>query len=278
MSLSSFFLHILHIIILLFYIVIHTHSYQKPKSLWFQSTKLFASLSFDNLKIVDTELYSKYEPQLDGSLTVLMKGLSSCNVSNLNADVDLITLSERCLPEDSIEPASQFIYIRSFYPELLKAIRKFKKVVLLSNPGTGKSMFQFYYLARLLNPTAFKDPLPPDSSGSSEIPEIVIRQFSTVSMEVYFVKAKVAHLVPIVNQNVLRCFDPKTTIYFFESGSSKVEPMWESIRMPIFASCSPDEVRYKEFCKNGGIKLYMPLFKLASINRKTYESTTRFSF
>jgi hypothetical protein len=32
--------------------------------------------------------------------------------------------------------------------------------------------------------------------------------------------------------------------------------------MSVFATCSPDLSRYKEFCKNGGIQLYMPLFTM----------------
>ena len=228
--------------------------------------RLFSALSIDNLKIVDIESYLKFRPQLDTSRTKLMNGLAGCSVSNLSSDVDLITLSEGYLPEFTIESASQFIYARRFYPELLKKIRKHDMVVLLSNPGTGKSMFQYYYLARLMNPAAFKDPLPPDSTESSEIPEVVVRQIGVDEMEVYFIRAKVAHLVP-VRKSVLRCFDPKTTLYFFEPGGSRTEPMWAGtgMTMPILSCCAPDEIRYKEFCKNGGIKLYMPLFTFSEL-------------
>ena len=229
------------------------------------SRRFFSALPIDNLKIINTESYLKFEPTLDSSLTKLMNGLASCSVSNLSSDVDLITLSESCLPEDTIESASQFIYARRFYPELLKNIRKHKRVVLLSNPGTGKSIFQFYYLAKLLNPQAFKDLLPPDSTGSSEIPEVVIRQVGTHIMQIYFVKAKVVHLITTVSVGVLYCFDPKTTLYFFEPGESKVEPMWAGTTMSIFSCCSPDEIRYKEFCKNRGLKLYMPLFTISEL-------------
>ena len=252
-----------HINLLVFYIV--THSHCKSKALWFHSRRSFSALSLDNLKIDDVESYKKFEPKLDTSLTKLMNGLAGCNVSKLSPDVDLITFSEGSLRSASLKSASHFIYTRSFYPELLKMIRKYKRVVLLSNPGTGKSMFQFYYLTRLLNPKAFSDPLPPDSSESSEIPEVVIRQVGERYMEVYFVQAKVAHLVPVVSQSLLRCFDPKTTLYFFEPVDSRIEPMSAGMTMPIFSCCSPDEVRYKEFCKNGGITFYMPLFTFSEL-------------
>ena len=222
-------------------------------------------MSLDNLKIINKESYLEYKPKLDTSLTKLMNGLAGCNFSKLSPDVDLITLSESCLPEDTIESASQFIYVRRFYPFLLNEIRKHDKVVLLSNPGTGKSMFQFYYLARLLNPQAFSDPLPPDNAYSSEIPEVVIRQVGTSKMQIYFVKAKVAHLVPVVCGGIFPCFDPKTTLYFFEPEESRTEPMWIDVNMPIFSCSDPDEVVYEQFCKYGGFKVYMPLFTLPEL-------------
>ena len=244
----------------------HCGSQQRVNLPRHQSKSIFCTVpSLENLDILDKDWYLDYNPMLSSSLTNLMKGLSDSAVRKLDSNIDLITLSECDLPNHSIETSRQFIYARSFYPELLKQIRKYKRVVLLSNPGTGKSMFQFYYLARLLNPTAFHDPLPPDSNDSSIFPEVVIRQIGTIEMQVFFLKAKVAHVVPIVSSGVLDCFDPETTLYFFEPGGSRVEPMWDCSRMSIFTTCAPDEVRYKQFFKNGGEKLYMPLFTLSEL-------------
>ena len=121
-------------------------------------------------------------------------------------------------------------------------------------------MFQWYYLARLLNPDAFSDALTCDSEGRTDPPEVVIRQIGLSHMEIFFLRARKAHTVP-VSFSVLRCFDPSKTVYFFEPGKTRTEePMWDSTKMSIFATCSPDVSRYKEFCKNGATKLFMPLF------------------
>ena len=107
----------------------------------YQSKNIFSTVpSLENLDILHKERYLGYKPKLDPSLTKLMKGLSDCAVRKLDSNIDLITLSECALPNDSIETSGQFIYARSFYPELLKQIRKYDRVVLLSNPDTGKSM------------------------------------------------------------------------------------------------------------------------------------------
>eukprot|EP01035_Chromulina_nebulosa_P037541 gene37541-50678_t len=79
-------------------------------------------------------------------------------------------------------------------------------------------------------------------------------------MEVFFIKAKVAHRFDEFRKRVLWCFDPATTLYLFEPGESTIEPSWESTRMSILATCDPDRSRYKEFCKNGAEQIHMPLF------------------
>ena len=44
----------------------------------------------------------------------------------------------------------------------------------------------------------------------------------------------------------------------FEPVASKMEPAWDVRVLSILVTCSPDISRYKEFCKNGGIRNYMP--------------------
>lgn len=46
-----------------------------------------------------------------------------------------------------------------------------------------------------------------------------------------------------------------------EPGTVKdVEPEYLGVNYPIVTTVSPDISRYKEFAKNGGLKMYMPLF------------------
>ena len=48
-------------------------------------------------------------------------------------------------------------------------------------------------------------------------------------------------------------------MYFYEPGESKKEPYFARLELPIFITVSPEISRYKEFTKNGGERLYMPL-------------------
>jgi hypothetical protein len=48
-------------------------------------------------------------------------------------------------------------------------------------------------------------------------------------------------------------------VYFYEPGESKKEPYFARLELPIFITVSPEISRYKEFTKNGGRRLYMPL-------------------
>eukprot|EP01036_Dinobryon_divergens_P028471 gene28471-37421_t len=220
------------------------------------------------LKNFDLEKYKSMGPIEDHGLTQFVKALSTCIVSQLDSELQLITLPlGTVFPGVLLKSSARFLYCRSFYHELLKQIRFHPRTVLLSNPGTGKSMFQWYYLARLLNRDAFKD------INSIDFPDVVIRQVGDLKMEIYFIKAKIVHRVD-AHPNVLESFDPATTMYFFEPGGSIREPMWEYTKMSILATCPPGLSRYKQFCKNGAEQVFMPLFledELLTIGRHMRE-------
>ena len=213
--------------------------------------------------VLRAERYLEMRPTIDRDSTALLKGLLSCtvekNIGNAASGVSAIrfgngyTLSNVTLRPDTL-------YARDFYPDLLRTVRSFHRSILLSNSGTGKSMFQFYYLARILNPAAFpNESLPPDFLGSIEPPKAVIRQIGQSKMTVFFPQEQVAHKVPC-SADVFDCFDPKTTICLYEPGRSSEEPFWDTTTLPILATVSPMLSRYKEFKKNGGKTVYMPLF------------------
>ena len=65
--------------------------------------------------------------------------------------------------------------------------------------------------------------------------------------------------------SLLDCFDPETSLYLMEPGKAVVEPHFEGLRIPTLATVSPNPARYKEFCKNGGAALYMPVFTLPEL-------------
>ena len=206
--------------------------------------------------------YDIYKPEEETDMTEFVRALSTCTVSQLDSGLQLITLPpETAFPAVLVKSTDRYLYCRSFYPELLKTIRSSLRNVLVSNPGTGKSMFQWYYLARLLNPDAFNDDaLTANIKGNTEPPEVVIRQLNVYCFEIYFIKAKVCHIIHEYRPSVMSLFDPATTVYFFEPGGSTVEPSWEGTRMSILATCPPEIIRFKEFCKNGARKVYMPLY------------------
>jgi len=75
---------------------------------------------------------------------------------------------EESLPMEQETHAPNVLYARNFYPRLLGKIRGFRKAVLIGNPGTGKSVFQFYYLMSLLHPEKFPDAFPPNKKDERE--------------------------------------------------------------------------------------------------------------
>ena len=162
--------------------------------------------------------------------------MSNCKIENLDNGVSVFTLGEDAVLPFYLEFGSNLIYARSNYPSLLKTIRSVKRTVLSSNPGVGKSMFQFYYLARICNQQLLQsEPLPPDSYGSTEPPEVVIRQVGDEDMFIYFIKAKKAFKIKS-KRDIFDCFDPKTTIYFHEPEGSKKEPLWGRVYCSIMST------------------------------------------
>ena len=182
--------------------------------------------------IIEKKLYNNLKPRKDVKLQLLVDSLSQCTVSKLDHDIELICLKDEFFLKTL---SSRFLYSRSFYPQLLHSIRKMKSTVLISNPGTGKSMFQFYYLARLLNPSVFEDRLP-NNLRIENPPEVVLRQVGSSEMQIFFIKDRVSRVTD-VSMKIFKCFDPKTTLYFFEpADTTKMEPMWPYTDMDIFAT------------------------------------------
>ena len=101
--------------------------------------------------------------------------------------------------------------------------------------------------------------LSPDYLNNSQKPKVVLQQVGENDMYVFFVEERIVHIISIFSKSIFDYFDPKSTIYFYEPGRSKSEPHFERLELPIFMIVSPEISRYKEFTKNGGKKLYMPL-------------------
>lgn len=69
--------------------------------------------------------------------------------------------------------------------------------------------------------------------------------------------------------------DPENSLYLFEPVKSLIEAVYFSNRaIQTIATCSPNPMCYKEFCKNGAAKFYMPgwtLEELKSVGSHVYK-------
>jgi len=172
------------------------------------------------------------------------------------SDISVIQLKEEV---SDIEVANKCLYIRKFYPDLLAELRHYKRTVLLGNPGTGKSILFYYYLARICNTDKFGE-LPPDFRGQTAPPEVIVYQIGNDRLIVLFVKLQLAHAIAKRDVDVLSSFDPKTTLYIFDPGYDVCTPLKCELATPTLLLVSPNEIRYKEFVKHSGVKVFMPCF------------------
>lgn len=201
----------------------------------------------------------------ESSLLAGMKA-STVDVICTKPHVRAIRLGDGAMYDPTVL-AGDTIYERSFFPQLVKDMRTARKrVLLLGNRGVGTSTFQFYLLARYMNPEQFQDigSAPPDGPiqfGSAAPPKVVIRHLPG-EFQVLFLEKCVAHSVS--SQAVLRCFDPATTLYFYEPGSTATtEPLFESHALPMLVTSSPNSARYKEYSVRSAA-MHWPLYDAAS--------------
>ena len=216
--------------------------------------------------------YMSFRPKIGKFSTALLKGMASATAEEVGAGVRAIRLGNGVKFLGDEKPAGDTIYERGFYPRLVSAIRGLAlRVILISNPGTGKSVFQYYLLARYANPSLFKDnDVPPPETiefgpkKGGDAPKVVIRHLPTVRMEVWFLEEQVVHVISAANidMTVLQCFDPETAVYFFEpEKTTNIEPFGidNTLRISTLETVSPDTSRYKEFRKVA-TKAYMPVY------------------
>mmetsp|Transcript_18934 Transcript_18934/g.17179 ORF Transcript_18934/g.17179 Transcript_18934/m.17179 type:complete len:545 (+) Transcript_18934:59-1693(+) len=208
--------------------------------------------AFDNIK---------GDIKYDKESSQLLKDLSESTKIQLLHGVNAIMLGNNgVLPFDDSYCANT-IFERSFYSDLLKCLNENNNRILIGNPGTSKSMFQYYYLVRLLNPDLF-DPLPVNIFGSNSIPNVIIIQIGDMCMTINLIKEKESFIIKGIDESVLKLFDERTAEYWYEPAGSKNEPLFLGIKLPTLITVSPNIERYKEFSKNGGRRSYMPVYEL----------------
>ena len=222
--------------------------------------RTFSSQTFDKLKtyIMDYDRYSRaFIPSVNTSESTMLKNLKTATRSDIpGSSITRILLPK---PLETDDMYSDVLYVRPFYEDLLKAVRSRNHSLLIGNPGTAKSFFQYYYLARIYNAGLY-GALPPDSTGSCDPPEVVVRQVGK-GMQVYFIKEAVAHQMDSFGNTIFNHFDRSRTLYFFEPSETKDIPMAFVGDVPSLGTMSGDERRYEELQKKRGVKKwYMPVW------------------
>ena len=121
------------------------------------------------------------------------------------------------------------------------------------------------YLVYMLYRYISGDSLNPDSFGSTAAPEVAIRQVGESVVEVWDIKQ--GQVMYCVNSSplLLRCFDPKKSIYLYEPEGSSKEPNFGGLMIPTVCTSPPDASTFKQFVKNGAVKLYMPTWTLPEL-------------
>jgi len=207
------------------------------------------------------QYYDRLDPRGFSKTSALLRDLAKVKQpEDIGAGVSVVALEESKLPFEGL--GSNFFFFRDFYDSLLQKIREFKRVVLLGNPGVGKSVFAYYYLWRMIRD---KNELPPDHTGNTKRPEVVLFQSGDKTFKCLFLSSLQAEEMCCADFRLLSLMNPSSALYFFEPLSFHVEPHFNDLDVPTVAFCSPDERRYKEFCKNGGFQVYMPCWELEEL-------------
>lgn len=175
--------------------------------------------------------------------------------------------------------AGNALYMCSYYKELLKecldssnvlqfagTLPRFLYVLLLGNPGIGKSFIQYIILVALMVNKASMPAVEASETlqticHSLKDINVVVRQVGHSPLDVFFINER-EHVVCDVVPDDAHCshffdvFDPKHMLYLFEPGTEEVDPPITGIHPGNFRpigqmlwTLPPDPRRYKEFAK-----------------------------
>lgn len=88
---------------------------------------------------------------------------------------------------------------------------------------------------------------------NTEFPKVILRQEGNGSVSYYFRNHDCVYQSTLIFKSY---FKPESALYLYEPRAEHMEPVQSNLK--TIATCSPDMCRYKEFCKHGAIKFYMP--------------------
>ena len=186
--------------------------------------------------------------------TDLLQQLKKAKTFKLSEDESAVKAFNICSSNFGVGGITpQTVYVRSFYDRLLKVMWRNRRAVLLGNPGVSKSWFQLYMMYRLVNEEEYNT-------------KLIIRQRGAYTVDFYFPSQGKAFTSSVSSLGLVRYLKPDTSVYLFEPVESLIEPSYSlNYGIRSFSMCSPNEVRYKEFCKNGAITFYMPCWTLKEL-------------
>ncbi len=96
------------------------------------------------------------------------------------------------------------------------------------------------------------------------IPELIIRETLSgkgSTFTFYFMKEKRAFTTKDTAVDNMEYFNPEKVWWFIEPGST-LQPLPMSEGVPVFATVSPELIRYKGICKDAANQLYMKTYTL----------------
>merc|ERR1719327_2358717 len=106
----------------------------------------------------------------------------------------------------------------------------------------------------------WKSQLPLDSYGNAQPPKTIIRLVRPDGWYIFYLgeqDPQVHFFDALPSFALLDYFNSETTVAMWEpnEGDDRIR---KNLPMPLFATVSPDEQRYKEFEKDGAMRVYMP--------------------
>lgn len=197
----------------------------------------------------------KHDPDVTAALKAL-KTAKHMRVSEGELDFGYLETESSLFSDEMI--GRNILFVRNFPPTYLHIFIHAKGwyfLVILEYPSPHFKPITFI---DCLTVRQFHFLPPPEKFESTQG---YSSQRGASAIQVMFLEEELAFTTEPPRSSVIESFHPESTEYLFEpSGLTNgvTEPFWNGLSLPIKAMCEPDKRRYKEFCKNGGVKAYMP--------------------
>jgi hypothetical protein len=172
----------------------------KPQNLEQERAGLPANASHEDVAEIKYQL-KPGSYQIDKAMCRLLESLANATVEDIGSSIRGIKLWKGSFPNTRYMPT--MLLERPFYANLYTCIRRKDKVLLVGNSGIGKTMFGYYFLARLLNPSLFKR----RSGEDFERVNTVLTNWGLIDIESRTAIRSTEYSVPITDTTVWALLD-----------------------------------------------------------------------